>query len=390
MKKILILFLSYLILPSTYSFDLNSYIEIDTGSDSLPMVLTEKYYTNRLGEVYELTGTQMTLLYTLDQALIVDIEGESAVGYLSYPNYYEEEEKIFFLCEVSNCSDETKRTMLTGYGYFWGDRSFSTEATRNMFSGTGRLVLASKHQLAASEYKISVLDLDGAELDSFYEELFSRTSWGQTSRYLTATTGITKERDFKLLTASYGPLTYAYDVELHVWNESNGLLEIIPIELPDGRDINLAYHKGLAPIAIGDPELDEFGDKVYKVVFGGMEDKFGGKKVLWGKLKLEEGVAKLNDLLTEATYNFGMTFGGFESSHAYFHDNGLFTLSNVPYSTDIMIDFSTGVLSEMSHSRGEVRYDSAIYERSDSGMLAIKETEGTIKLFQKSEDVCPI
>ncbi|MGR6874611.1 hypothetical protein ACU6U9_20485 [Pseudomonas sp. HK3] len=74
----------------------NGYEEIDVGT-SKPLILTDKYYTNSSGELYEIRNESIHLQYTLTDSSLISINGEEALGYMDDIN---NQEGVYYKCIV--------------------------------------------------------------------------------------------------------------------------------------------------------------------------------------------------------------------------------------------------------------------------------------------------
>ncbi len=365
--------------------DFSSYSELSTGSTSVPSILTDRYYSNFDGETYELVDNTLNLIYDLNDAVLVDINDEVAVGY-TRENDYTLNAK-YFLCDIKECNQQALRIYLDGYEYFKGDNSFSSLASQNMFSGHGQLFLATKSQELDDEYLLSIMNDEGETLDSFNEDLYSRNFFGQYTNTLTATTGVTEEKSFKLMSASYGTFTstYGYHLKLMEWNPDLNKLIEVPVETVTGEDINEVYYKGLAPIGLSNPWLNDSGEKVYTAVFSGMKDKHGSDSILWGDFSISDGSAKFLSALKTTTFYYSFAFGGFSGSYPIFQNENTFTFNG---STLLLNETPADSLSLTSNVFLGSSLKSTIYKMSKSGYFAVKDSLGVVNIYIPSAFSC--
>ena len=358
---------------SANGLDLNNYLEVDTGNTSAPTLLTDKYYSNMLGETYQIINGELDILYDLDDSVLTHINNSIAMGYILDTNY---SGGNYFRCEIEKCNVISERSFINATDYFLYDNA-SYRSNLNYNSGFDNSLVIGRNSSSSENFSVSVLDSDEQTLDSFIVK-GNTSPYINTYQYLVSTTGITQEENFKLLSSSHGE----YSVSFKQWNSDSQVLEDLSFQLNNGVDINTAYPNGLAPIAISNPVLDINGLITYKVVLAQVIDKNNDlssiSNLLWGEVTVSDGVAKFSSEIKSSSYSLGISYGALVSGAPIFNNNNSFTFN------DQRIDFDAE--QEFALSKNELIKDGKtmygnIYKKSASGNIIAREISGNYFLY---------
>lgn len=356
--------------------NLDSYLEMNTGGVAQPTLLSDKYYSNTSGQTYEISNNQFELIYDLADSILININGTNVIGYVTDVNHAGGN---YFLCNIEDCNIPENRTYISGTDYFGNETPYQ-RSSLNMFSGYGNNMVVGRDSNSATNFTISITNNNGVVLDSFTTTGSSFTYGGYTSRYLSSTTGITEEVDFKLITASYNDPT----VTFKKWNTETEQLDNLPFLLSDGQDINGAYPTGIAPISISNPYVNENGVTTYKVVLATLASATSTNKLIWGDVKVEDSIASFESVVNTSNLdpNLSILFGSLVSSNPVFHSNNTFTFR------DMILDFSKSqelALTENVVEKENREMYANIYKASLSGNVIARELNGNYILYLGSQ-----
>lgn len=338
------------------ALDLNGYAEYENTNIGTPLVFKDGYYANSQGEVYKDLGSKLDLLYDLPDGSLIDLDGDIAIGYVSVADH---QGGHFYFCSVENCMDESSRTYIESHDYM----VFDSLPSQNLSSGFGEYVIKSRLE-GTTDYTVSVVNSDGEILDGFIVKPRSNTYY-ITSHVLTATTGITKERNFKLLTASHGE----YLAKMKLWNSVNKNFEDLAIQTSNGSDINSVYQNGIAPIAIDGPNVDSFGNNSYRVVLASLSSKTDDNptinSIVWGDVKVENGNAEFLEEVNEISMPSTYLTSSLPSARPYFHTNDTFTFLAKT------LDFTSNTIENTVNERTDREFNAWIYMVSPKGKVVV-------------------
>lgn len=361
----------------TIALNLDAMVEVDTGSTAAPTMLTDNYYSNTSGQTYSVNGGDISLLYTLSDSLLINGNSGKALGYLTNASA---SGNNYFLCDIEECNNSSKRVYLSGADYYSGEALPYSRSGQNMFSGYGHQLVSGRQSASSADFTSQIVNEEGVVLDSFSSTAwpFTITVYGQdiTSYYLSGTTGITHEVDFKLLTASHGE----YVVTLKHWDSVLNKFEDVPLKLNNGSEINSAFANGLMPVAISDPIIGNF-ETYYKVVLTELDTAKNASKLIWGEVVVENGEArfKADFKISNIPTPFSLIFGALPSSNPFFYGNGDFTFRG--YHLDWDADEGTA-LTQNVNTASDKTFSSSIYKKSEGGIVAVNETDVGYKLFR--------
>jgi len=358
---------------SSHALTLDNRIEVDTNSTYPITALSDEYYSNSIGHTYKIDGTSTELLYDLHDSTLLDIEGEKAIGYLTDVNHAGSN---YFICKISDCNDASSRKFISNIDYLATEQSPLSRSI-NMFSGYGNALVIGKTSATSDYYLASVIDDNGGVLatTSIRGSRFSFT--GDELSTLTATTGITKEENFKFMTASHG----TYDLLLREWDKSSGTLKNINIFLNDGVSINTKYSQyGVAPVSISNPFINASGETMYRAVLAIMSSATLSNSFVWGDFKIENGVARFTDILKSvgaAEFNF-VEWGNLITNNPVFISENEFSYG------PSFIDFneSNPVFESLVFSKEERTFQARVFKVTDSGAILLRENSSNYKIFK--------
>lgn len=301
MKNILLTFLALFSLSAQSKIivlDDHTEVDIREEADNLdkdyPTIFTDKYYANKGGAVYDISANSLTLMYQMDDAVLVGTHGGKALG---YETGYAAEGHPYFLCDISDCGDAAKRKYVETDTFFsrWNDFSYERSPMNN-FSGYGHVMIPAKNNKTEFGHTIAITNYSGEVLDFFDVESGYASNQGTVLR---ATTGITKEPEFKLMSSDHE----TYELKLKKWNSDIKRLLDVPLLLSSGEEINSVYPQGLAPALISDPYLNAQGILVHSVailvVYSPASDVYGNT-LIWGELQFSNGIAQFIEPLKVA------------------------------------------------------------------------------------------
>lgn len=363
--KLCVLLFSTIIGVNSFALDLvlNGYERIDAGS-SVPLLITDRFYSNRDGVVFEIKEGELVQLYDLNDSLIISINGNEALGYMKNIN---SEKGLYYRCNVSECSIENERQYFSEPDYFLYNQTPALRSWQNMISGHGESIVVSKSSQNSEVFTFNIIGESGLILDSFDTEGVLVNSLNLPIRYPVATTGITSEKEFKLLTSSHG----SYSMIMKVWDDTNKRLVDRVIYDKNGNDLNASYPTGLAPIAISEPFYGA-SDTKYKIAFASLVslDSATVSQVFVSTVIVDSEGARLQDVPTPAgaptSYNI---HGNLTTTPTFFLLPGM----NLATQSGVSI-----------HSEG-VKLDPSIYGYSNGGNLIVKENLGNYYIYRDSQ-----
>lgn len=380
MKLIFTVMTSMLLSVAAYAIDLDRYEIIDIPSKTFPSILSDKYYSDMDGETGEFINGRYHSLYTLSDSILMNIEGELAIGY--YKGYPISESREYYICDIRNCNNEDSRIPVPEIGWYGAGGSPLVRTTIGMFSGYGNIMIPGRKSTDDESFTSVIINTSGDILNTLETPAGLSGSAG-TTKYFMGTTRVTNEENFVFLSASNNEFIISYQQ----FDKEKNRLDTFSLVTNQDIALDIEYPNGLLPVSISDPRL-EGGKKYYKVVLAKLDMDLNIEALIWGDVNLNNGKVKFKEELKSGSLTTPHTpqSGAAVTYMPIFHEDNTFTWWN--YKLDFNKDNFGGVLDTNYIVSPEGEYMNTIYKKTSSGKIVVFEKGSGYKVLKPTDSIC--
>lgn len=359
----------------SYSLDLSNKIEVSIQNNRTPSFFSGEYFSNTLGEVYRYKDGAYNLLYTLDDGVLVHISEEISVGY-----HMSENEGYHFICEVSKCNDKSERTILIDSTVFSNDQPVYSYSGTHYIKSSNKIVVFSRDAEDDSDFKLNVYTLDGELVGMTIIPAYIWSFNGNTNYWYNSTSGASNQADFKILTSS----PTQYGVKIKEWIDTDKNFIEHSIYTISGENINDIFPNGLAAIAIGNPEINNKGKLIHKIILGRVTVSGSNKfdDFIWGEIERSvDGYRFIEDIKISKTPSGNEFFLIFQGVSAL---NPLITSDGLAHVGQYNLDFNRDSLEALSKNiyiGSSVELERLVYATYNGNYLMRKKDDYSLVAY---------